>query len=143
MDLSERVLTMRHLSHNRGQMAPVDRITAVRKGLPVSSLDAMASKLSMERAALLSLLGVSSRTIQRRRQARERLSFVASDRLSRVERIFQLASTVFGDSEKASAWLQRPSRGLQSVKPLELLDTDAGTQQVEQELREIEHGFVY
>jgi hypothetical protein len=27
--------------------------------------------------------------------------------------------------------------------PLRLLDTDAGTQQVERELRQIQHGFAY
>lgn len=42
---------------------------------------------------------------------------------------------MFGDSEKAANWLKRPSRALGKELPLRLLDTDAGTQQVERELR--------
>jgi uncharacterized protein (DUF2384 family) len=39
--------------------------------------------------------------------------------------------------------MKRPSRALANELPLELLDTDAGTQRVEQELRQIQFGFVY
>jgi len=73
----------------------------------------------------------------------ERLSPAASDRLSRIDRIYTLAADVFGDSDKAAQWLKRPSRALAGEQPLKLLDTDAGTQQVERELRQIEHGFVF
>ena len=95
---------------------------------------------------LLKILGISERTLQRiehRRVLSARLSPAASDRLSRIDRIYTLAAEVFGDGEKASGWLKRPSRALGRELPLRLLDTDAGTQQVERELRQIQHGFVY
>ena len=45
--------------------------------------------------------------------------------------------------DRAALWLKQPSRALANELPLKLLDTDAGTQQVERELRQIQYGFVY
>jgi putative toxin-antitoxin system antitoxin component (TIGR02293 family) len=103
----------------------------------------MAQALSVERAVLLRILGVSQRTIQRKQVHSGRLSPAASDRLSRIDRIYTLAVDVFGDSEKAVQWLKRTSRALANETPLNLLDTDAGTQRVERELRQIQYGFVF
>lgn len=118
-------------------------IGAVRKGLPAGKLTEMVRLLAVDRALLLRILGVSQRTIQRKQAFSHRLSPGASDRLSRIDRIYSLAVEVFGDGEKAAQWLKRPSRALANELPLELLDTDTGTQQVERELRQIQFGFVY
>ena len=120
-----------------------DVIGTVRKGLPAGKLDQMAELLNVDRTVLLDVLGISERTIQRRHSVSAPLSPVASDRLSRIDRIFSLAVEVFGDQDKAAQWLKRPSRALGNEVPLQLLDTDAGTQQVERELRQIEHSFVF
>ncbi len=120
-----------------------DLIEIVRKGYPSGRLDQIAQKLSIDRAILLSVLGVSERTMQRKSRAEARLSPVISDRLARVERILHLATEILGTEEKAILWLKRPNRALDSEMPLRLLDTDAGAQHVEQELRQIQHGFVF
>jgi putative toxin-antitoxin system antitoxin component (TIGR02293 family) len=118
-------------------------IGAVRKGLPLGRLTQMAQALSVDRAVLLRILGVSQRTMQRKQVHSDRLTPAASDRLSRIDRIYSLAVAVFGDGEKAAQWLKRPSRALANETPLKLLDTDAGTQRVERELHQIQYGFVY
>jgi putative toxin-antitoxin system antitoxin component (TIGR02293 family) len=103
----------------------------------------MAQLLAVDRALLLRILGVSERTMQRKQVLSERLGPAASDRLARIDRIYTLAVEVFGSGEKAAEWLKRPSRALANESPLNLLDTDAGTQKVERELRQIQYGFVY
>jgi putative toxin-antitoxin system antitoxin component (TIGR02293 family) len=85
----------------------------------------------------------SWRTLQRKHILSARLSPAASDRLARIDRTYALAVEVFGDGGKAAEWLKRPSRALGKERPLTLLDSDAGTQQVERELRQIQHGFAY
>jgi putative toxin-antitoxin system antitoxin component (TIGR02293 family) len=50
------------------------------------------------------------------------------------------AEEVLGSRERAGAWLRGPVRALGEARPLELLDTDLGAQQVEQVLGRIEHG---
>ena len=118
-------------------------IGAVRRGLPAGKLTHLAHLLDVDRTVLLGVIGVSERTMQRKREHAERLSPAASDRLSRIDRIYELAVEIFGSGPQAAQWLKRPSRALANELPLRLLDTDAGTQQVERELREIQHGFVY
>ncbi|HKE24993.1 MAG TPA: antitoxin Xre/MbcA/ParS toxin-binding domain-containing protein [Bryobacteraceae bacterium] len=118
-------------------------IGAVRKGLPAARLNRVAKLLGVDRTLLLKILGISERTLQRKHVLSARLSPAASDRLSRIDRIFSLAIEVFGDTKKAADWLKRPSRALGKELPLRLLDTDAGAQQVEHELRQIQHSFVF
>jgi putative toxin-antitoxin system antitoxin component (TIGR02293 family) len=123
--------------------AASQKIGAVRKGFPTERLNKIARLLAIDRALLLHVLGISERTLQRKHILSARLSPAASDRLARIDRIYNLAVEVFGDRSKAAEWLKRPSRALGKELPLRLLDTDAGTQQVERELRQIQHGFVY
>jgi len=124
-------------------IATAKTIGAVRKGLPVAALATMAELLEVDRAELLRVLGVSRRTMQRKQVLTKRLSPAVSDRLSRIDRIYNQAVEVFGDGAKASLWLKRSSRALANQAPLRLLDTDAGTQRVERELRQIQYGFVF
>ena len=118
-------------------------IETVRKGFPATRLDQMARQLSVNRAMVLALLGLSERTLQRKTQTEARLSPAVSDRLARMDRIIALATEVFGGTEKAVQWLKRPSRALGTEIPLQLLDTDAGTESVERELRQIQYSFAY
>src|SRR5881397_3951675 len=55
-------------------------------------------------------------------------------------RVLARAEDVFGSQERAGAWLRGTVRALGSVRPLDLLDTDLGAQQVERILGRIEHG---
>ena len=63
-----------------------------------------------------------------------------SDRLLRARRILDMAANTFGDQHKAGIWLRRPSAVLSGERPLDLLDTDAGTRMVENLLGRIDHG---
>lgn len=117
-------------------------IGEVREGLTMQAMEDVAQRLRVERTALARVLGTSVRTLQRRAEGEERLAPSASDRLARVARILELAIHVLGEGDKASHWLTSKSRALGEV-PLELLDTDLGTQRVEQALRQIEFGMAF
>ena len=64
-----------------------------------------------------------------------------SDRLSRLLRTIEDAEATFGDRAKAHTWLRRPSAFLDGEAPLDRLDTDIGTRQVEAMLGRIAHGL--
>ena len=55
--------------------------------------------------------------------------------------VLQEAQRIFADAEKASHWLQRPSRALGGRAPLAMLDTAAGVREVTEELGRIDHGI--
>ena len=59
----------------------------------------------------------------------------------RIERVIEEAEQVFGNAQKAGQWLRRPSAALAGEAPLELLDTDIGTREVEELLGRIAHGI--
>jgi len=63
-----------------------------------------------------------------------------SQKVCHLARIFALAEEVFSNDRVAQNWLKRPNRALGGAIPFELLDTDAGTQQVEEVLKRIEYG---
>jgi putative toxin-antitoxin system antitoxin component (TIGR02293 family) len=117
------------------------RIAEVRKGLPLAELDRTAELLGIDRTQLAGILDTSLRTLQRKAEVDARLGPAASDRLARIKRIHELATHVLGELDKASRWLTTASRGLGGEVPLQMLDTDIGTQRVQQELREIEYGM--
>ena len=128
-------------AHAAAKSALRKRIAEVRDGLPLAELDRTAELLGIDRAQLASILDTSLRTLQRKAEAEGRLGPAASDRLARIKRIHELATHVLGERDKASRWLTAPSRGLGGEVPLQMLDTDIGTQRVQQELREIEYGM--
>lgn len=114
---------------------------SVRAGLPYASLDAVAKRLGLGRGEMVRVLGMPARTLARRKAAR-RLRPEESDRLYRLSRVAALAEEVLGTTDKARRWLHAPNRALGHETPLDLLDTDLGTRQVEDVLLRIAHGVL-
>ncbi len=86
-------------------------------------------------------IAISERTLARRK-SEARLRRDESDRVYRLARIVARTIDILGSRDKASRWLRKKNRALADQAPLELLDTDAGTRQVEAVLGRIEHGVV-
>ena len=110
----------------------------VRKGLPASDVRSFITRSGLDAKGVLSVMGISSRTLERRSEMLLRPD--QSDRFARVVRILRLASEVIGDEPRACTWIQSPNRSLRGEKPLELLDTDAGTRLVEDMLGRLSDG---
>jgi putative toxin-antitoxin system antitoxin component (TIGR02293 family) len=111
----------------------------IRRGLSLDVVDrALADgKISL---AELDRLVIPRKTLAHRRILGS-LTPDQSDRLSRVLRMIGEAGTTFGDPAKAHAWLRRPTPVLDGESPLDRLDTDFGTRQVEALLGRIAHGL--
>jgi putative toxin-antitoxin system antitoxin component (TIGR02293 family) len=114
-------------------------IEKARAGFPYATLEALAARFGIPQESLVRVLHLPPRTLARRKKAR-RLSAAESDRLLRLARVAARAEDVFGSQERAGAWLRGTVRALGSVRPVDLLDTDLGAQQVERILGRIEHG---
>ena len=114
----------------------------VQKGLPYKSIEAIQARFHLDANVIMRIISVPARTMARRKEE-QRLSVQESDRLARVARILAYATEVFGSEQKASSWLTRSNRVLQrTTSPIDLLDTDIGTQVVETLLGRIEHGVI-
>ena len=119
---------------------PDDLADLVRKGLPASSLTALAEHLGLGSTILSRKLGIPQRTLSRRLSRRSRLSATESDRAARLARVFAIAVEMIGEEEKAVEWLRTPNRALGGERPLDLLDTDVGAREVEDVLGRIAYG---
>jgi putative toxin-antitoxin system antitoxin component (TIGR02293 family) len=119
--------------------APATWLPYVREGLPLSVVDQALAEGRIS-AAELDRLAVPRRTLAHRRSLGS-LTPDQSDRLSRLLRIIEEAEATFGDRGKAHTWLRRATALLDGEAPLERLDTDIGTRQVEAILGRIAHGL--
>lgn len=90
-------------------------------------------------AAIARLAGLTDRTFQRRKANRSALSKTEADATLRIARIAQEATRVFGDPQRAAKWLTTHNVILGEA-PIQLLGSDAGTHEVEDELTRIEFG---
>jgi putative toxin-antitoxin system antitoxin component (TIGR02293 family) len=128
---------------------PIDFDLLIRKGMPQAALYHVKKKFDISDETLASIIGVSLRTVARRRAVSQkrkkptaRLSPVESDRLYRFARILALAEDVFESREDAIEWLNGEQYGLGGAVPIKMLQTDAGTRIVEELLLRIEYGVV-
>lgn len=120
-----------------------DLIEVIRAGIPARALDRVFEEFAAYagiQADLYRAVG-SARTLQRKRKEHLTLSADESDRLARLARLIARAETALGDEDRARRWLAKPNRALGGVRPLSLLDSDAGTLTVERVLGRIEHGI--
>jgi len=118
---------------------PADLLAAVRHGLPFKALEAIASQLDLPTSDIGALLGIPQRTFARRRKTLQ-LSPQESDRLYRLARSFAMAAEVLGSTIKARQWLLSSNRALAGEVPLQWLDTDIGSRQVEEVLLRLSYG---
>ncbi len=114
----------------------------IRKGIPYSTVGLVKEALNLTDNEFADYLGISLRTLQRKRDSREKLSISEGDRLFRIARIFALAVSVLENEEMARKWLHRPQRGLGGRVPIHVIHTEAGAQEVEDLLEKIEFGVL-
>jgi putative toxin-antitoxin system antitoxin component (TIGR02293 family) len=115
-------------------------LTAIEEGLPASLLDETEERLGLTPDEMAALLGISPRTLERRRQ-KGALTSVESERLYRIVRLFQEATRVFEGKEEARTWLKRPQMRLGGQVPLEIARLEPGAREAERLLGRIEHGI--
>jgi putative toxin-antitoxin system antitoxin component (TIGR02293 family) len=117
-----------------------DSVEVVRRGLSIASFKRVANYYQLSDVQMSKVVGTSIRTIVRLQKEDKPLNATWSDRLYRLARVAAQAQDVFESADTATSWLKRPNRGLNGHAPVDLLDTDAGTEQVVELLDRIEFG---
>jgi putative toxin-antitoxin system antitoxin component (TIGR02293 family) len=113
------------------------------QGLPGAALNHLVDRLTVlrERDSLEKAVGMSLRTLQRRKLDSSRpLDREQSNRTWKFAEILAEATGVFGSQEEAEHWLERPATGLDRRRPIDLLETQAGVEMVEDFLGRLKHG---
>jgi putative toxin-antitoxin system antitoxin component (TIGR02293 family) len=115
--------------------------SAIREGFPHATVQEVMHAADLSLAELAASLGVSMRSLQRRR-GEGRLARHESDRLYRLARLIALSKHYLGDDDRGIRWLKRPNRALGGVAPLALIDTEPGARAVENLLGRTAYGGV-
>ncbi len=137
---STQLLDILGIPGSTGSSLAIDSAEVVRQGLSVESFKRVANYYQLSDAQMSKVVGTSIRTIVRLQKEHKPLNSTWSDRLYRLARVAAQAQDVFESADTATSWLKRPNRGLNGHAPVELLDTDAGTEQVVELLDRIEYG---
>jgi putative toxin-antitoxin system antitoxin component (TIGR02293 family) len=114
-------------------------IRRIQKGFPFRELEMLQDTIDMPLEQLARKLLISRSTLQRRKAA-GRLSPAESDKVMRFSRLLSQATELFGDVDKARAWLKHPQRGLGGAIPLDYAETEIGAQEVEKLLGRMKYG---
>jgi putative toxin-antitoxin system antitoxin component (TIGR02293 family) len=130
--------TLDKKTHGSKATHPTDLIRQIQKGLRFSELETLQNTLDLPFEKLAARLCISRSTLQRRKAA-GRLSPEESDKVVRLSRLLEHATTVFGDVEKARAWLKHPQYGLGGAVPLEYAQTEVGAREVDNLLGRIDY----
>jgi len=117
-----------------------DPVAAVRAGLPYAAVEQVQDHLEVPNDLLARALGISPRTLSRRREAGE-LTTGESDRLVLLAEIVGLARRALDSAEAAREWLSTSHSMLGGESPLDHMDTVAGMEEVKKMLYHIEYGI--
>lgn len=122
---------------NRNQV-----ITRIKKGLPTANFEKLRAEFGVTAAELAAILNINMRTLARRKQS-GRLGVDESERVYRLARLFQIGLNLFEDAELTRRWFASPKEIFSGLNPLNYADTEPGAQEVEKQLRRLEHGVFY
>lgn len=126
---------------NPGQ--PLALHKAVAKGIPAVALVHFKKYTRASNQNMSAILGVAEKTfIAWQKHPAKPIAPVSSDRLVRAAKIVSIAEKVLESPDNARTWLNEPQSSLDGEVPRDLLTTDVGTQQVEDTLLRMEHGFL-
>ena len=117
---------------------PTELIHRIQKGLRFSELRTLQESIDLPFEQLAAKLCISRSTLQRRKVA-GRLSPGEYDKVIRFSRLLRHATRVFGDVERARAWLKHPQLGLGGAVPLDYASTETGAREVENLLGRIDY----
>jgi len=106
----------------------LDRVAHL--GVPFRAFDSLIAGMNEPESTVANGIGIGRSTLNRRRE-QGRFDLDESQRVIRLGVILTLGKRALGSVPAASRWLLKPNRALGGRVPLELLQTEFGSRQVE------------
>ncbi|MCF2486724.1 antitoxin Xre/MbcA/ParS toxin-binding domain-containing protein [Dyadobacter sp. CY347] len=116
-------------------------IEVTQQGIPISVAQTVQKKMNLSNKQFGEMLNLSESTFQRRIKNKSVLSPVESERVIDFSKIIAKGMDVFEDENDFNTWLNSPILALGNKKPLELLSSSIGREEVLNVLFRIEHGI--
>jgi putative toxin-antitoxin system antitoxin component (TIGR02293 family) len=120
---------------------PKDLDDLAEEGLPKQALVFFMTQVHLDERRLFSYLDVTKRTLDNYKP-KERLRLYISDRLIHLAELYAKGKEIFNSLEYFNEWLNRPSIDFHGEKPIELINTRRGIDEILRTLGRIEHGIL-
>jgi len=111
------------------------------EGLPKQALIFFMQKVNLDERRLFSYLDVTKRTLDNYKP-NQRLRLYISDRLIHLAELYAKGKEIFDSFENFNEWLNRPSVDLEGDKPIDLIHSRKGVDDILHVLGRIEHGIL-
>lgn len=118
-----------------------DLTALAEEGLPKQALIVFMQKSNLDETRLFSYLDVTKRALANYKP-HEKLRLYISDRLIHLAELYAKGKELFNSTEGFNEWLNRPSIDLEGQKPVELIQTRKGIDELLTILGRIEHGVL-
>jgi putative toxin-antitoxin system antitoxin component (TIGR02293 family) len=116
-------------------------IEVTQQGIPIAIAQTVQRKMKLSNKQFGEMLNLSESTFQRRIKNKALLSPAESERVIDFSKIIAKGLDVFQNEEDFNTWLNSPILALGNRKPLELLTSSIGREEVLNVLFRIEHGI--
>ena len=120
---------------------PKDLSDLAEEGLPKQALIFFMQMSHLDEGRLFSYLDVTKRTLANYKP-KEKLRLYISDRLIHLAELYAKGKELFNSLEGFNDWLNRPSIDFVGQKPIDLVQTRRGIDEILRVLGRIEHGVL-
>lgn len=118
----------------------MEKISKVRQGMTRKDLEDVKESFGLDYETLAKVLSVAKATLFNKKGT-ERFNPSLSEKIFVLADLYSYGLSVFGEKQLFNNWLEKENRALGYIRPLELLDTMIGVEEVKNLLGRIEHGI--
>lgn len=118
-----------------------DRVHNVRNGISFDLFEQIKNEMETTLKDISKNLKISAKTLDRRKKE-GKLNPSETEKILRLEKVFNKALDVFEDKNDAIKWLKEKNIYLNNVSPISLCDTEPGGNEAFNLLGRIEHGVL-
>ena len=109
-------------------------------GVYATAVDDVMKISGYEKVQLENIMNTTYKTYSRYKKDKKRLNPDQSERILKLQVLFNFGNKVFGAKEILAAWMKKPAYGIGNIIPNEAIKTSTGIDMVMNELTNIAYG---
>ena len=121
------------------QWSTYDKIHLIRDGISKEELESFKKTAELDYDTLAGILNVARATLLNKK-GKTKFDATTSEKIFQLADLYSFGNAVFESTEKFNRWMKTENRALGGVKPLSLLDTHYGVEEVRHLIGRIEYG---
>lgn len=110
------------------------------EGISAKKMQELMLETQHDKAFFANILHISPKTIDRYIKEDKKFNPTESEKMLKLEQVYDWGKEVFGNIESFNRWIEKPAYGLDDQIPKMLMQTHGGLELVEEELIRIAYG---